>query len=245
MRRIVTGIALLPVVMVPFLVVASPAQAHGYVSSPPSRQALCAQGRVANCGPIQYEPQSVEGPKGLRRCDGGLSRFAVLNDSSRNWPTTAVGSSVTFRWVLTARHATSTWEYFIGGTRIASFNDGGRQPNATVSHVLNLSRYPGRQTVLAVWNIADTPNAFYNCVDLQVGSGSGGGVSPSPTVSPSVSASASPSRSSAGVRVWTAGVTYRVGDEVTYAGRRYRCRQSHTAIYSWEPIYTLALWLPL
>ncbi len=35
------------------LTVASPALAHGYVSAPPSRQALCASGAVANCGPIQ------------------------------------------------------------------------------------------------------------------------------------------------------------------------------------------------
>ncbi|MCW2641364.1 MAG: hypothetical protein JWP76_3670, partial [Dactylosporangium sp.] len=27
----------------------------------------------------------------------------------------------------------------------------------------------GRQKVLAVWNIADTTNAFYSCIDLQVG----------------------------------------------------------------------------
>lgn len=115
------------------LVVASPAQAHGYVSSPPSRQALCAQGRVANCGEIRWEPQSVEGPKGLRSCSGGNSRFAQLDDESKGWPATSVGGgSATFSWVLTARHATSTWEYYIGSQRIALFNDGGRQPGATV-----------------------------------------------------------------------------------------------------------------
>jgi chitin-binding protein len=27
----------------------------------------------------------------------------------------------------------------------------------------------GRQKLLAIWNIADTANAFYSCVDLQVG----------------------------------------------------------------------------
>src|SRR5215218_10134579 len=86
------------------LVVASPALAHGYVSSPPSRQALCASGAVANCGQIQFEPQSVEGPKGLKSCDGGIAGFSVLADESRNWPAKAVGGSVDFSWVLTARH---------------------------------------------------------------------------------------------------------------------------------------------
>ena len=154
--------------------VVSPASAHGYVSSPPSRQALCASGAVANCGQIQFEPQSVEGPKGLKSCDGGVAGFSVLADESRNWPAKAVGSTVDFSWVLTARHRTSTWEYFIGGTRVASIDDGGAQPAAVVNHKIDLSKFPGRQKVLAVWNIADTGNAFYNCIDLNVGGGSSG-----------------------------------------------------------------------
>ena len=107
------------------LMVASPASAHGYVSAPPSRQALCASGKVKNCGDIQYEPQSVEGPKGLRSCSGG-------------------------------------------NTRIASFNGGGKQPPASVSHSVSLGSRTGKQKVLAIWNIADTANAFYACIDLQV-----------------------------------------------------------------------------
>lgn len=43
------------------------------------------------------------------------------------------------------------------------------QPPETVSHQVNLSGHPGRQTVLAVWNIADTTNALYSCIDVQVG----------------------------------------------------------------------------
>ena len=79
--------------------------------------------------------------------------------------------SVTFNWVLTARHSTSTWEYFIGGTRLASFNDGGAQPGATKSHTVSMGGFSGRQTVLARWNIADTVNAFYSCVDVNIGGG--------------------------------------------------------------------------
>ena len=64
------------------------ASSHGYISTPPSRQALCAAGTVTNCGDIQYEPQSVEGPKGFPAagpadgaiCSGGNSRFAQLDD---------------------------------------------------------------------------------------------------------------------------------------------------------------------
>nr|WP_035284635.1 lytic polysaccharide monooxygenase auxiliary activity family 9 protein [Actinokineospora spheciospongiae] len=148
---------------------ATPALAHGYVDFPPSRQANCAAGRVAGCGEIIWEPQSVEGPKGLRSCHGGNARFAQLSDESKNWPTTWVGRQVAFTWRLTARHATSTWQYFIGSTKIAEFNDGGAQPGSTVTHQVDTAGFTGRQKVLAVWNIADTPNAFYACVDLQIG----------------------------------------------------------------------------
>ncbi|MFI5909362.1 lytic polysaccharide monooxygenase [Dactylosporangium sp. NPDC051541] len=247
------------------LIFGDPASAHGYVSSPPSRQALCAQGKVADCGAIQYEPQSVEGPKGLKSCDGGNTRFAVLNDDSRNWPATSVGSSVTFNWVLTARHATSTWEYYIGSKQIASFNDGGKQPNATVSHQVNLSGFTGRQKVLAVWNIADTVNAFYSCVDLQIGGSGGGGSTPTPTPTATKTATPTPTKTVAPTKsptkapttstttapppvsgtAWAADTLYHVGDVVTYDGKRYQCRQSHRSIFTWEPIYTLALWLPV
>ncbi|MEU7869280.1 lytic polysaccharide monooxygenase [Dactylosporangium sp. NPDC049140] len=238
------------------LIFAEPASAHGYVSSPPSRQALCAQGKVADCGAIQYEPQSVEGPKGLKSCDGGNERFAVLSDDSRNWPATAVGTSVTFNWVLTARHSTSTWQYFIGSKQIAEFNDGGKQPNATVSHQVSLAGYSGRQKILAIWNIADTANAFYNCIDVQVGGGSSPTPTPTPkptptksiTPTPTPTKTATPTKSaqtSTATTDWAPDTLYHVGDVVTYNGKRYQCRQSHRSIYTWEPVYTLALWLPL
>ena len=119
------------------------ASAHGYVSAPPSRQALCAQRVVPDCGPIQFEPQSVEGPKGLKRCDGGLPQFSILNDNSRAWPVRPVGSTVTFTWVFTARHRTSNWEYFIGNRKVATVDGGNQQPAAVVDHRINLSAFPG------------------------------------------------------------------------------------------------------
>ena len=156
------------VAVVGSLVVAAPAMAHGYVSSPPSRQALCAQGKVA-CGAIKYEPQSVEGPKGLRSCNGGKAQFAELNDNSRGWPAASVGSRLTVNWVFTARHATTNWQYYIGNTLLTSIGGNNKQPPATVSHTVNLGGFTGRQTVLAIWNIADTGNAFYSCIDVRIG----------------------------------------------------------------------------
>jgi predicted carbohydrate-binding protein with CBM5 and CBM33 domain len=210
-------------VVTSLFVAVSPASAHGYISSPPSRQANCARGAVANCGDIIYEPQSVEAPKGSKQCNGGGSRFAVLNDNSRAWPAASVGTTVTFNWVLTARHSTSTWEYFIGNTLLASFNDGGAQPGATKSHTVSMGGFRGRQTLLARWNIADTANAFYSCVDLNIG-GSGGGT-PSPTTAP------------------TPPPTQPTQPPTNpYGGASYRCRQAHTAIAGWEPPNVPALW---
>ncbi|MER5614949.1 lytic polysaccharide monooxygenase auxiliary activity family 9 protein [Streptomyces sp. NPDC002215] len=163
--------AVIGALLAPVLVLSLPvgsASAHGYISSPPSRQAQCAAGTVS-CGDIKYEPQSVEGPKGLTSCSGGNSRFAELDNDSKGWQVTPVGRSTSFQWVLTARHATSTWQYFAGGRKIAEFDDNGAQPGATVTHQVGFGGLTGRQKVLAVWNIADTANAFYACVDVNIG----------------------------------------------------------------------------
>ncbi|MEE1746590.1 MULTISPECIES: lytic polysaccharide monooxygenase auxiliary activity family 9 protein [unclassified Streptomyces] len=163
--------AVIGALLAPVLVLTLPvgsASAHGYISSPPSRQAQCAAGTVS-CGEIKYEPQSVEGPKGLTSCSGGNSRFAELDDDSKGWQVTPISRSTSFQWVLTARHATSTWQYFAGGRKIAEFNDNGAQPGATVTHQVDFGNLTGRQKVLAVWNIADTANAFYACIDVNVG----------------------------------------------------------------------------
>ncbi|MQY32256.1 GlcNAc-binding protein A [Streptomyces sp. RB17] len=103
------------------------ASGHGYTDLPVSRQKLCANGTVTGCGDIQYEPQSVEGPKGFpaagpadgQICNGGLSRFAQLSSpvtpSGGAWPTTRVtgGQTYTFRWQFTAQHATTDFEYYV------------------------------------------------------------------------------------------------------------------------------------
>ena len=157
--------------LAPVLVVVSPAgiaSAHGYVNSPASRQAQCAQGTVP-CGDIKYEPQSVEGPKGLKSCDGGNAKFAELDDNGKGWQASPVGTTATFTWTFTARHRTTNYEYWIGNEKVADISGNNEQPPETVSHQVNLSGHSGRQTVLAVWNIADTTNAFYSCIDLQVG----------------------------------------------------------------------------
>ncbi|AEW94262.1 MULTISPECIES: lytic polysaccharide monooxygenase auxiliary activity family 9 protein [Streptomycetaceae] len=171
------------------------ANSHGYISTPPSRQALCAAGTVTDCGDIQWEPQSVEGPKGFPLagpsdgtiCSGGNDRFAELDDPrGGDWPATHLtgGQSYDFTWTLTARHATTDFKYYITNssydpTRPLTRSElepepfltipyNGAQPPSTVVHNATIpSGHTGKQLILGVWTIADTGNAFYACADVQ------------------------------------------------------------------------------
>ncbi|KAJ6493236.1 immunoglobulin E-set [Mycena sanguinolenta] len=153
----------------------APASAHGYVSEPPSRQALCRNVPVPDCGKVRDEPQSVEAKKDSFKCNGGGDKFHELNDESL-WVNYANkvhpgGAPLRFTWTLTKAHKTSTWEYFVltdHNKPLASFNDHGAMPETPMVHHVSLGDYTGRQTILTRWNIADTPNAYYACVDLDI-----------------------------------------------------------------------------
>ncbi|QVQ54296.1 lytic polysaccharide monooxygenase [Spiractinospora alimapuensis] len=162
-----TGAVAAASVLIFALMPAGTANAHGYVSNPASRQAQCAAG-VVECGDIRWEPQSVEGPKGLMSCSGGNARFSELDDDNYGWEVANVGTNAAFDWTLTVTHATSTWEYFIDGQLVDSFDEGGARPPSNFTHNVDLSGYSGQQTVLARWNVADTANAFYACVDVNI-----------------------------------------------------------------------------
>ncbi|MEU5916195.1 lytic polysaccharide monooxygenase auxiliary activity family 9 protein [Streptomyces sp. NPDC004288] len=171
------------------------AGSHGYTDAPISRQKLCANGTVSNCGSIQWEPQSVEGPKGFpsggpadgKICSAGLSQFSQLDDPRGGaWPATQLtaGQSYSFRWQFTARHATTDFKYYITKngwdpsqklTRASldpqpfltvPYNN--QQPPSTLSHSGTVpAGKTGRHIILAVWTIADTGNAFYACSDVK------------------------------------------------------------------------------
>ncbi|ADD42334.1 lytic polysaccharide monooxygenase auxiliary activity family 9 protein [Stackebrandtia nassauensis] len=175
------------------VVAATPASAHGYTTNPTSRSLHCKQGTVTNCGAIQWEPQSVEGPKGFPSagprdgalCAGGDSRWAPLDDQrgGTGWPSKKVSAGTfTFSWHFTAAHATTKWEYFItkpGWNQTAKLTRsaldltpfltvpyGGQRPPWDISHSGNLPSRSGHHVIFAVWTIADTGNAFYQCSDV-------------------------------------------------------------------------------
>ncbi|WP_328995937.1 lytic polysaccharide monooxygenase [Kribbella sp. NBC_01245] len=172
------------------------AYGHGFTNAPTSRAKFCQQGTVSNCGQIQWEPQSVEGPKGFpgagpadgKLCSAGLGQFAQLDDPRGGaWPTTSVrsGQSYTFRWHLTAPHRTTNFKYYITKqgwnsnapltrsaldlTPFLTVNLNGAQPSTDPQHPGTIPSRSGRHLILAVWTIHDTANAFYQCSDVNFG----------------------------------------------------------------------------
>ena len=156
------------------------AQAHGWISDPPSRQDLCYTGAVKNCGPVQYEPWSVEAKKGSMQCSGG-GRFTELDNESIAWPRQALKTNQTFTWDIVANHSTSTWEYFVDGRLHTTINDNGAMPPKRFTHTIN-NLPEGNHKIFVRWNIADTVNAFYQCIDAYITPG--GNPAPQPSTSP-------------------------------------------------------------
>ncbi len=243
------------------LVPTANANAHGWVTGPASRQEQCARGSVS-CGAVKYEPQSVEGPKGLKNCSA--NKYPELDDDSLGWVPQKVSGRATFTWKNTANHRTLNWEYFIGTTRIAVIDGRNEQPPMEVSHTIDLSNYSGRQKLRAVWNIGDTAAAFYSCVDLEIGGGGTPTTAPKPTTTTTPSTTTSPTSTTKpsatttppattthqhptttapAMSGWRQGATYAIGDKVTYQGVTYSCRQAHTVHDpNWTPPNTPALW---
>ncbi|WIN00332.1 lytic polysaccharide monooxygenase [Actinoplanes oblitus] len=213
-RSAATAAAVMLAPLAAVLVPSAPAAAHGWITSPPSRQDQCATGAVTGCGEIAYEPQSVEAPKGARTCSGG-SGFTVLDNDNAGWKVSDIASTTAFTWRNTAAHRTLNWQYYVDGQLHQTISGNASQPPSTVSHTLtNLPA--GRHKILSVWNIYDTANAFYACVDVNVGGG-GGGPSTPPT---------SPSTPPSGncVTAWSASAVYTGGATVSHAGHNWTAR---------------------
>ncbi|RYU70359.1 N-acetylglucosamine-binding protein GbpA [Aliivibrio finisterrensis] len=181
--------------------------AHGYVSETNggiagSRAALCkfptsdTQEKNTNCGSVQWEPQSVEGPEGFPEngpADGqiagaGLVQFSELNEqTSDRWvkrPMTA--GAQTFEWTFTANHVTRTWKYYMTKqnwnqnavltrdsfdlTPFCELEYNMEKPPLypqTFSHECVVPEREGYQVILAVWDVGDTAAAFYNVIDVK------------------------------------------------------------------------------
>ncbi|MED2879904.1 lytic polysaccharide monooxygenase [Bacillus thuringiensis] len=172
------------------------AYAHGFVEKPGSRSALCSPTYGAlnvNCGSVMYEPQSLEAPKGFPQggpVDGQIAsaggKFGGILDqqtANRWFKNTITGGENTFTWKYTAPHLTSKWHYYITKkgwnpnkalTRadfepIGTVQHDGSAASNNLTHKINVpTDRSGYHVILAVWDVADTANAFYNVIDVNL-----------------------------------------------------------------------------
>ncbi|WP_444920119.1 N-acetylglucosamine-binding protein GbpA [Microbulbifer sp. CnH-101-G] len=190
--------------------VSSNVMSHGYVEEldggvASARGTLCkyAQSTTGeknvNCGSVQWEPQSIEGPEGFPEsgpadgqiASGGNSSWSTLNEqTSDRWIKNPISAGTqTFKWHFTANHVTRDWKYYITKadwnpnqplTR-DSFDlnpfcevDGNfQQPPYDVYHECVVPEREGYQVILAVWDVGDTVNAFYNVIDVEFSGNNG------------------------------------------------------------------------
>ncbi|ELV8717373.1 N-acetylglucosamine-binding protein GbpA [Vibrio vulnificus] len=184
-------------------VVSGTAMSHGYVSAvengvAEARVTLCKFAastgeKNTNCGAIQYEPQSVEGPDGFPASgprDGKIASAesalanALDEQTADRWVKRPIQAGAqNFEWTFTANHVTKDWKYYITKSdwnpnqplARASFDltpfcvvDGGMvQPPKRVSHTCNVPEREGYQVILAVWDVGDTAASFYNVIDVK------------------------------------------------------------------------------
>ncbi|PGM95529.1 lytic polysaccharide monooxygenase [Bacillus cereus] len=172
------------------------AYAHGFVEKPGSRSALCSPTYGVlnmNCGSVMYEPQSLEAPKGFPQggpVDGQIAsaggKFGGILDqqtADRWFKNTITGGENTFTWKYTAPHLTSKWHYYITKknwnpnkplTRadfepIGTIQHDGSAASNNLNHKINVpTDRSGYHVILAVWDVADTANAFYNVIDVNL-----------------------------------------------------------------------------
>ncbi|MBB3111197.1 chitin-binding protein [Paenibacillus phyllosphaerae] len=197
LRKLLIAGGILTLMMVALLLFAAgKASAHGYIENPGSRAALCKSGANVDCGNIVYEPQSLEAPKGWPAAgpaDGKIASaagaFPKLDEqSATRWSKVNISAGpITFQWKLSAMHATASWKYYITKegwnpnaplsrdsfnlTPFCSINYGGVQPPSNYASSCNVPVRTGYHVILAVWEVADTANAFYNVIDVNFGGG--------------------------------------------------------------------------
>ncbi|GAA1701826.1 lytic polysaccharide monooxygenase [Microbacterium sediminicola] len=209
MRRIRVSLASLATAgLVAALLVAAPSAAsgHGYVSGDVVARAAASQN--TNRGTVAYEPQSLEGPKGFPEggpADGQLASAGGLfggtldeQSEDRWWKNEVTTGDLTITWTFTAAHRTSEFRYYITTpgwdandpldrgdfVLLATVPHDGSAASTNPSHTVTIpADYSGYHVIYAVWDIADTSNAFYNTIDLSI-TPADGSPTPTPTVEP-------------------------------------------------------------
>ncbi|WP_173426489.1 lytic polysaccharide monooxygenase [Chryseobacterium angstadtii] len=149
-------------------------------------------------GSVINEPGSLEAKKGFPAFGPADGRIASANGSiggntvldlqtADRWKKTNITAGVnTFIWKYSAYHATAKWHYYMTKPGwdpnqplkrqdlelIGEIVHNGTPPQDNVPHQITVpNNRSGYHIILAVWDIADTVNAFYNVIDVNVQTG--------------------------------------------------------------------------
>ncbi|HEY4392390.1 MAG TPA: lytic polysaccharide monooxygenase [Paenibacillus sp.] len=215
------------------LIFANSASAHGYEVN--SRANLCYTGQNTNCGAVQYEPWSVEGrgdfpeigvPDG--KIASGNKFFELDAQSSTRWTkVNMTGGEHTFHWKIVANHSTNTWDYYITKkgwdpnsplkrSDLELFcryvDDGAIPPNDVYNDCFIPNDREGYYVIVAVWDIADTVNAFYQVIDVNLS------INPSAPTNPAPGFPGDPNRFGEYL-VWNNIRVYTEGEIVVHNGQ--------------------------
>ena len=178
--------------------VVSPAS-RGYQGSL-DKNSLGYAAAVAKYGTIINEPQSLEALKGfpgagpadgrIASANGALGGDTTLdNQTADRWTKTNISAGINaFTWKYTAYHKTAKWHYYMTKPGwdpnkplsradlelIGEVIHNGTPPTDNTPHYINIPQNrQGYHIIVAIWDIADTVNAFYNVIDVNVTSGTG------------------------------------------------------------------------
>ncbi|MGD6792678.1 lytic polysaccharide monooxygenase [Metabacillus indicus] len=147
-------------------------------------------------GSVINSPQSVEGLKGfpaggpadgrIASGNGGSGQidFVLDQQSASRWnKVNLTGGVQAFTWNYTAPHATAKWHYYItkkewDPSKPLSRNDfellttvphDGSAASNNLTHQVNVpTDRNGYHIILGVWDVADTANAFYQVIDVNL-----------------------------------------------------------------------------
>lgn len=144
-------------------------------------------------GEIITEPQSLEAPKGFPNggpADGkiasadGAKGFELDKQTATIWTKQNLSTGPTkFTWSYTAAHKTAKWHYYITKNNwnpnkplsrdefqfIGEVDGHGKDADTNLTHTITIpSDHLGYHVILAVWDVNDTSNAFYNVIDANI-----------------------------------------------------------------------------
>lgn len=148
---------------------------------------------VQKYGPIINEPQSLEAPKGFPNggpADGkiasanGAKGFELDKQTATIWTKQNLSTGPTkFTWSYTVAHKTAKWHYYITKNNwnpnkplsrdefqfIGEVDGHGKDADTNLTHTITIpSDHLGYHVILAVWDVNDTSNAFYNVIDANI-----------------------------------------------------------------------------